>query len=132
MFKHIEFQSSPVFLLLVFASVSVCCANITSLSIIFLVVISVLLIVISCFSYWLKFKTIAFVLISFTFGLVFYINVYDSHADILKNINKIIPSQKSIFGGKVEKIIKSDKEKSRYLITGFIDTKSLKKSEENK
>ncbi len=123
-FRHIELQSAPAFIMLILAGFAFILLDIFEINTYIILILSLVLIVLGTYFYFNSKKILAYCLISMSVGTLVFINI-DNNSVVVPN--KIIPKQKGIIGGKITKILKKDSLKTRYLIAGFIDTKELKK-----
>ena len=130
-FQHLELHTAPAFIMLVFASISFIILNSLNMDayVYMIMPLSILFIFSGILLYYLKKKLLAYIIVSMSIGLLFYLNICSNSIYLP---NKIIPTQKAIVGGEVEKLIKKDSLKARYLVSGFIDTKELKKIKNTK
>lgn len=131
LFRHLELHTAPAFIMLVFASIAFIILNSLNIDayIYIIMPLSILFIFSGILLYYLKRKLLAYIIVSMSIGLLFYLNIC---SNTIYLPNKIIPTQKAIVGGEVEKLIKKDSLKARYLVSGFIDTKELKKIKNTK
>ncbi len=126
--QYLNLQSAPAFVLLLISTFTILLINILNINIYITIFIALITLILGIITIK-KNKTKSFILISISIGLSFFINNHTIFNNTLPN--KIIPSENAMVVGKIEKIIKQDELKTRYLISGNINTKSLQRIENN-
>jgi len=121
-FAHLEFQTAPVFQLLLIILAIFFIGNLLNISHKISITLGFACFVFGVVLAILKHKTLTFYTLSICVSFLLFANSEETKINFP---NKIIPHQKAIISGTVKKIIKSDENSMRILVKGWIDSKDL-------
>lgn len=117
-------QSAPAFVLLLISTITILIIKNINFNIYVNFALALLVLIAAIIVFLKKYNTAAFILMSISIGLSFFIFNNNQFTPIPE---KIIPTEEAVAGGKIIKVLKYDSTYSRYLVYGFIKNKTLRR-----
>ena len=117
-------QSAPAFVLLLISTITILIIKNINFNIYVNFALALLVLIAAIIVFLKKYNTAAFILMSISIGLSFFIFNNNQFTPIPE---KIIPTEEAVAGGKIIKVLKYDNNYSRYLVYGFIKNKTLRR-----